>query len=153
MTCSQFFPADSDAPNDLVHSQASLAEPLVEVKYFLELDHFLVRPIAFERFKIRHHSFLPAAVDLFVCHVLQRCLEAFRSLKVAKKQPVRTNEEGVIMPSGTSQRLQHFGPDCLVSLLVLFQPFLSHFQQEPYSFHKVSGTSSSRMPRIRFASP
>ncbi len=109
---------------------------LVQVEYFFELQHFLVRPFAPQRFKVRHHKLLPSRVDVLLRHALQSCLKTLGRFKVSEKQTVLAKEEGVIMPACLSEGVEHFRPYRLVPLFIFFHLLFSDFQQKANSLHR-----------------
>src|SRR5918999_1446698 len=56
------------------------------------------------------HLRLPACIHVRLLHRLKGCVEVL-TLEVADEEAVVTEKERVVPPAGTSQRVEHLGPD------------------------------------------
>src|SRR5205807_712211 len=107
----------------------AVPHPSLEMEDFFERHHPFVGTPAFERLEEGPHLRLPARVHLALRHPGARGLEIVR-LQIAEEEPVFPHEEGIVVPAGLAQRLEHLRPHLPVPPLILLQAIRLHLQDK-----------------------
>lgn len=107
---------------------------LVEVKHFLERQHASVGGGVPQRLKEGRHFCLPARIDRMLVHAGASLLKVW-GLQVSDEEAVRLQEERIVVPARGSQRVEHFGPDLMMTLAVFIDPVRPDFQQKTNTRH------------------
>lgn len=108
----------------------------IEMEDFGERGHAGVGFAGAELLEVRGHHFLPLLVDGLGLHAGDGFFEV-GGFDVADEEAVVAEEEGVVVPAGVAERLEHFGPDGFVFFLVLGEAVLFDFEQEADALHRV----------------
>ena len=102
---------------------------------------------------------LRAVVNLPQSHAGERLIEV-GCLEVSDEQPVVSQEQRVISPSGLTQSIQHVGPHSLMARLVFFDPVFLNSKLKANAFviihmksvlsYALEGTRPSPAPQYAY---
>ena len=97
------------------------------MKDFFQRKHIVICAALLYYLEKRRHLRLPSRVDGMLLH-RSASPNKIRCLEIADQQAVWSQEQGIVMPSGLVQSVQHLRPHMSMALFVLVQPFGANLQ-------------------------
>jgi hypothetical protein len=118
---------------------SSIQAKLIQMKYFLQDEHALIRSAALEVFEKGGHLRLPPQIDLTGGHASERFLEIV-GLQVTKEQTILAKKDAIPVPAGLLERPEHLRPNLTMTLAILRNKVWFDLEAESNSRH-LSSTS------------